>query len=95
MLSSMKTLNLINSSYSREEAHTVVFELLNDKISFLGKKILSNAERNLDTSHYEARKAALIAERDSLRTILNALDSEYVDVVCDIQVIPKEAKKTA
>lgn len=91
----MKTLHLINSSYSREEAHTVVFELLNDKISFLGKKILSNAERNLDTTHYEARKAALIAERDTLREVLNSIDSEFVDVVCDIQVIPKVAQKTA
>ena len=80
-------LQLINSTYSANDAREVLFSLLNDKIKFLTYKIFSESERfGADTAHYEQRVQALRAEKDAICGALRKLEDSSCEVEIDCVV---------
>jgi hypothetical protein len=62
------------------------FELLDAKISLLGKKIHSQRERGLEVRDYETRHEYLVKTREELRQTINDLDGEEFKVRCQLTV---------
>lgn len=82
----MKNFDLINSQYSNKEAFEVLYELLTDKIAFLGRKIHGDQERGLITTKYEQRRSELLAVRDKLRAAIDATADGTLEVVCRVEI---------
>lgn len=82
----MVSIDLVNNTYTSLESHDLIFELLDAKISLLGKKIHSQRERGLEVQDYEVRHEYLVKTREELRDTLNALDGEEFKVRCQLTV---------
>jgi hypothetical protein len=82
----MKTITLIDNRYSKEESHVVLFDLLNDKINFLSRKIQSNEDRGLAVTIFEKRKSQLLNEREMLQNTLADFDDLELHISCEIQI---------
>ena len=82
----MVSIDLVHNNYTSNESHDLIFELLDAKISLLGKKIHSQRERGLEVQDYETRHEYLVKTREELRQTLNALDGEEFKVRCQLTV---------
>lgn len=93
IIAGMKTnFNLINGEYNADDASSVLFAVINDKINYNNNQIFSRRERfGSDTSHYEQRVEELKADSKSIRELLNNLKTERKGVriksVVEIEVI--------
>jgi len=82
----MLEFNLIDSTYSQEESFELLYELLDAKITLLGKKIHSNIERGIESEHYESRRKNLLEMRDRLKDLLSDLKEDELFVNCKLTV---------
>ncbi len=82
----MLEINLIDSTYSNEESFELLYELLDAKITLLGKKIHSNTERGLPTAHYEGRRQKLVDQRDGLKDLLAGFADDSLAINCKVTV---------
>lgn len=85
---------LVDSTYSPQEALTVLGSLIKDKIKFLNQEILSEQVRyGKDTSHMEKRRDVLCGLEKEIIKPLNYVDNDNYEVVIDCQVNLKIREK--
>jgi len=82
----MVSIDLVHNNYTSNESHDLIFELLDAKISLLGKKIHSQRERGLEVQDYETRHEYLVKTREELRQKLQGLGGEEFKVHCQLTV---------
>lgn len=86
-------IKLIDSTYPVSDARDALFSLINDKIDFLNKKILSVQERfGSDTDHLEKRVRELRAELNTLLQVLNPMEEGHlVEIHCNVEMKIRKA----
>ena len=86
-------IKLIDSTYPVNDARDALFSLINDKIDFLNKKILSVQERfGGDTDHLEKRVKELRAELNNLLELLKPLEEgNLIEIHCDVEMKIRQA----
>lgn len=82
----MLEFHLIDSSYSKQESFELLYELLDAKITLLGKKIHSNSERGVSSVHFESRREKLLETRDRLKELMTAFDEGELSISCKVTV---------
>ncbi|MCB0645547.1 MAG: hypothetical protein KDC49_02720 [Saprospiraceae bacterium] len=88
------TTKLIDGSFTKENAKSVLLKLIGDKISYHQLKKFSNEERfNHDHEHSQQRITELSSEREQLLKWLDQFeDAEKLQINCKIEIVPVEAE---
>ena len=90
----MTPIKLIDSNYCGEEAIAVIHELISEKISFLDRKMFSNAERGLPFEHFRIRRDELNRIREGLKIVAPFSEDETYNISCEIVFSKVGEKKT-
>ncbi|MDW7691702.1 hypothetical protein R9C00_16860 [Flammeovirgaceae bacterium SG7u.111] len=87
--------NLIDNTYSVNEAKELLLTLINDKVKFLDMHMFSLNERyGADTAHLTKRVKELKASRAELIEVLRKLenDQHFIDINCAVQLTINEVE---
>ncbi len=87
--------NLIDNTYSVDEAKELLLALVNDKIKFLDMHMFSLNERfGTDTTHLVKRVKELKASRAELVDVLRKLENDQhsIDINCAVKLTINEVE---
>lgn len=80
-------IKLIDGNFKKEDAHTILLELIHSKIHYHKLKSFSNSERGENNTHSEKRISELSDDLIKLEEMLSSFEDNHVfKIKCEIQI---------